>query len=75
MGDLGSLPIGFFLASASVVAASKVAVPLAAVVIPCLILFVPVFDMFLVSFSRRIKGRAISEGGRDHSSHRLVFLG
>lgn len=75
MGDLGSLPIGFFLACASVVAASKVSVPLAGVVIPCLVLFVPVFDTLLVSVSRRIKGRAISEGGRDHSSHRLVFSG
>jgi UDP-GlcNAc:undecaprenyl-phosphate GlcNAc-1-phosphate transferase len=75
MGDLGSLPIGFFLASASVVTATKVSVPLAAVVIPCLLLFVPVFDMFLVSLTRRLKGRAISDGGRDHSSHRLVFSG
>jgi UDP-GlcNAc:undecaprenyl-phosphate/decaprenyl-phosphate GlcNAc-1-phosphate transferase len=75
MGDLGSLPIGFFLACGSVIAASKVTVPLSAVVIPCLILFVPVFDMFLVSSTRRFNGRAISEGGRDHASHRLVFLG
>jgi UDP-GlcNAc:undecaprenyl-phosphate GlcNAc-1-phosphate transferase len=75
MGDLGSLPIGFFLASASVITATKISVPLAAVVIPCLLLFVPVFDMFLVSLTRRLKGRAISDGGRDHSSHRLVFSG
>lgn len=75
MGDLGSLPIGFFLACASVVAASKVSIPLAGVVIPFLLLFVPAFDMFLVSLTRRFKSRAISEGGRDHASHRLVFLG
>jgi UDP-GlcNAc:undecaprenyl-phosphate/decaprenyl-phosphate GlcNAc-1-phosphate transferase len=75
MGDLGSLPIGFFLASASVVSAGKFTVPLAGLVIPCLILVVPVFDALLVSFSRRINGRAISDGGRDHSSHRLVFSG
>ena len=75
MGDLGSLPIGFFLASASVVTAGKIKVPLAGLVIPCLILFVPVFDALLVSTCRRIKGRAISDGGRDHSSHRLVFSG
>jgi UDP-N-acetylmuramyl pentapeptide phosphotransferase/UDP-N-acetylglucosamine-1-phosphate transferase len=75
MGDLGSLPIGFFLASASVVSAGGVRVPRAGLVIPCLIMFVPVFDALLVSLSRRIKGRAISEGGRDHSSHRLVFSG
>ncbi|HEX3155178.1 MAG TPA: MraY family glycosyltransferase [Candidatus Angelobacter sp.] len=75
MGDLGSLPIGFFLASASVMTAGRISVPLAAVVIPCLLLFVPVFDMFLVSLTRRLNGRAISDGGRDHSSHRLVFSG
>jgi len=75
MGDLGALPIGFFLASAAVVAARGVRVPLATFVIPCLILFVPVFDMLLVSLCRRIKGRAISDGGRDHASHRLVFSG
>ena len=75
MGDLGSLPIGFFLACASVIAAGKVTVPFSAVVIPCLILFVPIFDTFLVSVTRRFKSRAISEGGRDHASHRLVFLG
>ena len=75
MGDLGSLPIGFFLASASVIAAGSVRGPLARLVIPCLVLFVPVFDASLVSVSRRVKGRAISDGGRDHSSHRLVFSG
>jgi UDP-GlcNAc:undecaprenyl-phosphate GlcNAc-1-phosphate transferase len=75
MGDLGSLPIGFFLASASVVIAGRIRVPMAGLVLPCLILFVPVFDASLVSLSRRIKGRAISDGGRDHSSHRLVFSG
>jgi UDP-GlcNAc:undecaprenyl-phosphate/decaprenyl-phosphate GlcNAc-1-phosphate transferase len=75
MGDLGSLPIGFFLASASVVSAGNVRIPRAGLVIPCLIMFVPVFDALLVGLSRRIKGRAISEGGRDHSSHRLVFSG
>jgi len=75
MGDLGSLPIGFFLACAAVIAASKITVPLAGLVIPCLILFVPVFDTFLVSLTRRFNGRAISEGGRDHASHRLVFSG
>jgi UDP-GlcNAc:undecaprenyl-phosphate GlcNAc-1-phosphate transferase len=75
MGDLGSLPIGFFLASASVLSAGSVRVPRAGLVIPCLIMFVPVFDALLVGLSRRIKGRAISEGGRDHSSHRLVFSG
>ena len=75
MGDLGSLPIGFFLASVAIISASSIRRPLAGLLIPCLILFVPVFDTLLVSVSRRIKGRSISDGGRDHSSHRLVFSG
>lgn len=75
MGDLGSLPIGFFLASASIISTGSIRGPLGKLVIPCLVIFVPVFDTLLVSVSRRIKGRSISDGGRDHSSHRLVFSG
>src|SRR5207245_500337 len=39
------------------------------------LLAVPVFDAALVSVVRRMNGRPISQGGRDHSSHRLVALG
>ena len=38
-------------------------------------LAVPIFDTTLVTVMRTLSGRAISQGGRDHSSHRLVFLG
>jgi hypothetical protein len=40
-----------------------------------MLLAMPLFDVLLVSITRRLKGRAISLGARDHSSHRLVFLG
>src|SRR5438270_2896848 len=36
MGDLGSLPIGFFLASASIISAGGVRLPRAGLVLPCL---------------------------------------
>jgi UDP-GlcNAc:undecaprenyl-phosphate GlcNAc-1-phosphate transferase len=35
----------------------------------------PLFDAGLVAVVRRICGRPMSQGGRDHSSHRLVSLG
>jgi UDP-GlcNAc:undecaprenyl-phosphate GlcNAc-1-phosphate transferase len=75
MGDLGALPIGFFLACGAVVASASVPRRGAAVFIPCMLLAVPLFDVLLVSVTRRLKGRAVSQGARDHSSHRLVFLG
>lgn len=75
MGDLGALPIGFFLACASAVAGAVVPRRGATVFIPCVVLAVAIFDVLLVSVTRRLKGRAVSQGARDHSSHRLVFLG
>jgi UDP-GlcNAc:undecaprenyl-phosphate GlcNAc-1-phosphate transferase len=45
------------------------------VFVPGLVLFLPIFDMLLVSVTRRLNGRAISAGAKDHTSHRLVMLG
>jgi UDP-GlcNAc:undecaprenyl-phosphate GlcNAc-1-phosphate transferase len=75
MGDAGSLSIGFFLACVSVVAAGHVAETIAILLVPVLVVFLPIFDMLLVSITRRLNGKAISAGARDHSSHRLVLLG
>jgi hypothetical protein len=47
----------------------------AAVLLPALLLAVPLFDVLLVSVTRPLNGRSISDGARDHSSHRLVLLG
>jgi len=75
MGDVGSLAIGFFLACASVMTASHLSSLGSVLLVPCLVLFIPIFDMLLVSVTRRLNGRAISQGARDHTSHRLVLLG
>ena len=40
-----------------------------------LVLLVPIFDTTLVTLSRWFSGRRASQGGRDHSSHRLVAIG
>jgi UDP-GlcNAc:undecaprenyl-phosphate GlcNAc-1-phosphate transferase len=75
MGDTGALSIGFFLACASIKAARHLSGLGSIVFVPCLVLFVPVFDMLLVSVTRRVNRRAISRGARDHTSHRLVLVG
>jgi UDP-GlcNAc:undecaprenyl-phosphate GlcNAc-1-phosphate transferase len=36
---------------------------------------VPIFDTTLVTVSRILSGRSAAQGGRDHSSHRLVAIG
>ncbi len=75
MGDVGSLAVGFFLSLMFVASAQHVSTVLSVLFTPVLVLFLPIFDTVLVSVTRRLKGRAISAGGKDHSSHRLVLLG
>ncbi|MFN2499002.1 MAG: hypothetical protein ABR557_07965 [Pyrinomonadaceae bacterium] len=77
MGDSGSMFIGFFLASSALVnvsgGRSRSLLPVLAV--PILVLFIPIFDTTFVTILRKFSGRAASQGGRDHTSHRLVALG
>lgn len=77
MGDCGSMFIGFFLASTSLMSVSggrsRSFLPVLAV--PILILFIPIFDTTLVTVMRKLAGRPARQGGRDHTSHRLVALG
>jgi UDP-GlcNAc:undecaprenyl-phosphate/decaprenyl-phosphate GlcNAc-1-phosphate transferase len=39
--------------------------------IPVLLLSFAIFDITLVSYTRRRDGRKISQGGKDHSTHRI----
>lgn len=77
MGDCGSMFVGFFLAGSVLLnqtgGRSRGIVPILAV--PVLILFVPIFDTTFVTLLRKLWGRSVSQGGRDHTSHRLVALG
>jgi len=77
MGDCGSLFVGFFLAGSALFCATgeRAHAPLPVLAVPVLILLVPIFDTTLVTVSRKLAGRAASQGGRDHTSHRLVALG
>jgi UDP-GlcNAc:undecaprenyl-phosphate/decaprenyl-phosphate GlcNAc-1-phosphate transferase len=76
MGDSGSHLLGFTLGGLALLAspggAGGAAVAVAA---PLLILALPLLDTGLVTVVRFAEGRPISQGGRDHSSHRLVYEG
>jgi UDP-GlcNAc:undecaprenyl-phosphate GlcNAc-1-phosphate transferase len=76
MGDSGSQLIGFTLASLGLASSYTVATStVATLVLPMLVLAVPILDTTLVTIVRLLDGRPISQGGHDHSSHRLVSLG
>jgi UDP-GlcNAc:undecaprenyl-phosphate GlcNAc-1-phosphate transferase len=76
MGDCGSLFLGFTLACTTILGSWEQASNLFGILaIPALALGVPIFDTLLVTASRVISGKPVSQGGRDHTSHRLVALG
>jgi UDP-GlcNAc:undecaprenyl-phosphate GlcNAc-1-phosphate transferase len=75
MGDTGSLSVGFFVAASSVLITDHLSGIFSVIAVPSLILLLPVFDVILVSTTRRMRGRAVSAGAKDHTSHRLVLLG
>ncbi len=77
MGDCGSMFIGFFLASSVLLNqfGGRSRSIMAVLAVPVLTLFVPIFDTTLVTILRKIRGLPASQGGRDHTSHRLVALG
>ena len=76
MGDSGSLVIGFALASLALAASWTVAgTTVATILLPLLVLAIPILDTTLVTIARLVEKRPITQGGRDHTSHRLVYYG
>lgn len=78
MGDCGSMFVGFFLASSALVSGpggGRSRSVVAVLAVPVLVLVVPIFDTTFVTLMRKMAGRSASQGGRDHTSHRLVALG
>ena len=76
MGDSGSQMLGFALAALGLTSSWRVAgTTVATLILPVLVLAVPILDTTLVTVVRLLDGRPISQGGRDHSSHRLVRFG
>ncbi len=81
MGDAGSLFIGFVMACMTVTVSMDKPVGLgvghllSVIAIPILIVFIPILDTGFVSIMRKFFRRPISQGGRDHLSHRMVAIG
>jgi UDP-GlcNAc:undecaprenyl-phosphate GlcNAc-1-phosphate transferase len=76
MGDSGSHLLGLVVPASALVATPGGAGGVAAAVAPpLLILALPIIDTSLVIVVRLAEGRPIWQGGRDHISHRLVYVG
>lgn len=76
MGDSGSFVIGFALAALNLTSSEAYSKNLLSILFfPVLVLAIPIFDTTFVSVVRWFSGRAVSQGGRDHTSHRLVAVG
>ena len=76
MGDSGSQVLGFAVASLGLAASWTAAgAGVATILLPVLVLAVPILDTTLVTVVRLLEGRSVTEGGRDHTSHRLVYEG
>lgn len=85
MGDSGSLFIGYVLAALAVPGplngftgiqfSGSVFGPAMVLLIPVTVMAIPIFDTTLVTITRLWRAQKPSEGGQDHSSHRLVGLG
>lgn len=74
MGDAGSLFLGFLLAVIGI--RLRFSGPTnVTFMVPILVMGVPILDTTLVVMTRILRRRNPLAGGRDHISHRLVFLG
>ena len=64
------------LASLALAASWTVAgTTVATILLPLLVLAIPILDTTLVTIARLVEKRPVTQGGRDHTSHRLVYYG
>lgn len=76
LGDSGALLIGFYLSVITIVGTmAQMSNLIIIMVVPILVMAVPIFDTTFVTILRFLSGRPVSQGGRDHTSHRMVILG
>jgi len=75
MGNSGSLFLGFTLAELAVAKRTTASNVLAVFGSPLLIFMLPILDTTLVTITRLLRGQSPAQGGKDHTSHRLVYFG
>ncbi|HPR17532.1 MAG TPA: MraY family glycosyltransferase [Candidatus Cloacimonadota bacterium] len=74
LGDAGSMFIGYFLSTMGILAGRLVVIRMNSrlfYLLPVLMLSYAIFDISLVSITRKRDGRRVSQGGKDHSTHRI----
>jgi UDP-GlcNAc:undecaprenyl-phosphate GlcNAc-1-phosphate transferase len=74
LGDTGSLLFGFALSCLAVIHINT-SRDMAAALAPFIIMAYPIFDMTFVTISRLNEGLKVYIGGKDHSSHKINFMG
>ncbi|MDP9344652.1 MAG: undecaprenyl/decaprenyl-phosphate alpha-N-acetylglucosaminyl 1-phosphate transferase [Actinomycetota bacterium] len=70
LGDGGSMPVGFVVASLAMIGASDAVREWQALAMAMLLVGIPLLDTCLVVISRRRRGVSVLSGGRDHLTHR-----
>jgi UDP-GlcNAc:undecaprenyl-phosphate GlcNAc-1-phosphate transferase len=75
MGDAGALFLGFLLSVLALKLRFVAEPKIVSFGVPIVVLGVPLFDTLLVTLNRLRHDRSPLSGGRDHASHRLVFVG
>ena len=76
MGDAGSQLLGFLLAALGLASSWTTAgTTVATMLLPLLVLAIPILDTTLVTVRRLAERRPVTQGGKDHTSHRLVYYG
>jgi UDP-GlcNAc:undecaprenyl-phosphate GlcNAc-1-phosphate transferase len=75
MGDSGSLFLGFTLAVLAIARQPQASNVFAVMGVPTLLFLLPILDTAFVTFTRLLRGQSPAQGGRDHTSHRLIAFG
>lgn len=75
MGDSGSLFLGFTLSALAIARVPQASNLLAVMGVPTLLFLLPILDTTLVTITRILRGQSPAQGGRDHTSHRLIAFG
>jgi len=70
LGDCGSLPLGFLVGALSLEASAKKAAGLT-LTVPLVLFAVPIFDTAMAILRRKLQGRNIGQGDRQHIHHCL----
>jgi len=74
MGDLGSMFLGYWIATSSILGGFKTATAFA-LVVPFIVLLLPLLDATFAVVRRLIRRRPIFSADRGHVHHRLLGLG